>query len=224
MKFSLVHPTRNRLERCEDAIKNWTNNFISSSGDTYEYILSCDISDSKLDEYKALSKKYGANITINDNTCCVEAVNSGGRVASGDIIILVSDDFQSFYGWNIALSRYYIKDTPQIFQVDDGNTDEIITIPIMTMEAYKMLGYIYYPEYRSMYADNDLRFEAERLNILVDATLLKFPHLHWSNGLAPKDDQYVWQEKSENWTIGSQVFERRKAELFQNIGLKQRFN
>jgi hypothetical protein len=224
MKFSLVHPSRNRLERCEEAIKNWTKNFAYQNDDTYEYILSCDISDSKIDEYRDLAKKYGANITINDNTCCVDAVNEGGKVANGDIIILVSDDFHCFYGWNIALKRYYIENTPQLYQVWDGITKDIITIPIMTKEAYKMLGYIYYPEYKSMFADNDLRLEAERLEILVDATLLHFPHLHWSNGLAQKDEQYEWQEKSENWKIGSALFEKRKEEMFRNLGLNKRFN
>lgn len=224
MKFSLIHPSRNRLARCEDAIKDWTNNFIKTIGDTYEYILSCDISDSNIDEYRALAKKYGTNITINDNTCCVEAANSGAKMASGDILILVSDDFMSFYGWNVALKEFYMPETPQIYQVFDGITKDIITIPIMTKEAYKALGYIYYPEYKSMFADNDLRMEAERLGFLVDATILLFQHKHWSNGMADKDEQYLHQEKSENWIIGSKVFERRKAELFKDLGKNQRFN
>lgn len=75
-----------------------------------------------------------------------------------------------------------------------------------------------------MFADNDLRMEAERLNMLYDATLLTFTHHHWANGLAIKDEQYEHQEKSENWTIGSQVFERRKKELFTDLGKKVRFN
>jgi len=224
MKFSLVHPSRNRLRRCEEAIVNWTKNFISSQGDTYEYILSVDISDENLDKYKELAKIHGANITINDNTCCVEAVNSGGKLATGDIIILVSDDFMSFYGWNMALKAYYKSDVPQIYQVWDGMTKDIITIPMMNMQAYKALGYIYYPEYKSMFADNDLRLEAERLNYLVDATLLHFPHNHWVNNMAEKDEQYIHQEKSENWAIGSEVFEKRKKELFAELGKKVRFN
>lgn len=224
MKFSLIHPSRHRLVRCEEAIKNWTNNFMMSTGDTYEYILSCDTSDSSLDGYRHLANKYGANITINDNTCCVEAVNSGAKIATGDILILVSDDFMSFYGWNIALKEFYIPETPQIFQVFDGITKDIITIPIMTKEAYKALGYIYYPEYKSMFADNDLRLEAERLGFLVDATILLFQHKHWSNNMAEKDEQYLHQEKPENWKIGSEIFERRKKELFNDLGKKQRFN
>jgi hypothetical protein len=42
--------------------------------------------------------------------------------------------------------------------------------------------------------------------------------------MAEKDEQYLHQEKPENWKIGSEIFERRKKELFKDLGKKQRFN
>lgn len=213
LKFSIVHPTRNRLKMCEQAVNNWISNFSFIEKDKLEYILSLDYSDKELDNYKQLAKKHLLSITINDNTCCVEAANNGAKLATGDIIILVSDDFYSFEGWNLELKKLFKENTPQIFQINDSITKDIITLPIMTMKAYKELNYIYYPEYKSIYADNDLRLVAEVKNYLVDATHLVFKHKHWINGCVKKDEQYEHQEKLENWKIGREVFERRRREL-----------
>lgn len=211
MKFSLVHPSRQRVEKCKEAINNWTSRF-SNSVHTFEYILSVDNDDEMLEEYRALAKKSGANIVINNNTCCVEAANYGATFAKGDIIILVSDDFCPPYNYDIILGAYF-KNEPQIFQIDDTITKSIITLPIINRAAYDELKFVYYPEYKSMFADNDLRLVAESRGWLVDITFVKFEHRHWVNNLAEKDDAYIRQNSDEFWKHGSEVFERRKLEL-----------
>lgn len=211
MKISLIHPSRNRIKRCEEAMNNWISNF-SNSVHTYEYILSVDNDDECIDKYRDLAKKHGANIVSNNNTCCVDAANYGATFAKGDLLILVSDDFTCPYNYDLLLGTYYHQ-KPQIFQINDTITKSIITLPIMNMLAYKELGYIYYPEYKSMFADNDLRLVAESKGWLVDLTFITFEHQHFVNKLADKDEAYIRQNSDENWKHGSLIFEKRKLEL-----------
>jgi hypothetical protein len=227
MKFSLIHPSRNRVDRCKDAMELWNRNF-SNSIHTIEYILSVDNDDPCLEEYRALAKKYGANIVIGNNTCCVDATNNGATHGTGDIMILVSDDFKCPYNWDILLSSFYDDiSKPQIFQVNDGITKAIITIPIMNSAAYKELGYIYYPEYKSMFADNDLRLVAEANGWLVDISNdVTFEHHHWVNKKAEKDEGYIRQENPDSWRIGQAVYAKRKLHFSEMIAQQnaKRFN
>lgn len=151
------------------------------------------------------------------NTCVVEAANHGASRALGNILIYLSDDFEAPQDWDLTLHEIIGSD-PMLLKVSDGvtakhlgnetGTANILTIPIMNRALYEKLGYFFHPDYKSMFCDEDLFQTCVKNNWLVRREDLLFPHNHWVNGKAKKDQTYIDSEK--NFQTGRQVFEQRK--------------
>lgn len=107
---------------------------------------------------------------------------------------------------------------PLCLQVQDGINDmpECLTIPIMNRALYNLLGYFFYPEYESMYCDNDLYCTCMALGCLVKLPHITFHHQHWLNGKAPRDITYNAHDNPERHARGRAVFMRRQREGFLN--------
>jgi hypothetical protein len=121
----------------------------------------------------------------------VEATNEAAKLCAGELIILVSDDMFSCEMWDTRmLHKLEMIDGPAILQVYDGITSKKLTIPIMNREAYAKLGYIYHPEYKSMFADDDLRGTAMKHKMYYNATDIFIEHRHFSIGKAKFDETY----------------------------------
>lgn len=83
----------------------------------------------------------------------------------------------------------------------------------MTRAYYDQYGYFFYPEYKSMFCDEDLYNVAKLNNQLVLAPELKFPHMHPSNPdknlRGPNDETY--NRSSGMWEQGKAVLKKRQA-------------
>ena len=89
MKFTLLHPSRGRPQQAYDTLVNWLE--ASSSMYKIEHILSLDSDDLQLEKYRELfSPKHGllerGMITVNGNTCVVEATNKAAGFSNGEIL------------------------------------------------------------------------------------------------------------------------------------------
>ena len=76
MKFTLIHPSRNRPTLAMDTILKWTQR--ASSEADYEYLISIDDDDPKYDLYHEwLHKIVGERIKlhVNLNHSAIEAIN-----------------------------------------------------------------------------------------------------------------------------------------------------
>jgi hypothetical protein len=91
----------------------------------------------------------------------------------------------------------------------------ITVMPIMSRSRYLRLGYVLYPGYESMYADNDFTEHAQLDGLFVDAQdLPEFPHRHpfWTN--APMDTQYEAQNSPKAYQLGANLLNIRRATGF----------
>lgn len=218
MKISLIHPSRNRAEKARQTLDYWMSK--ASNTIEIEHILSIDLDDSQIDDYKRLFKD--STILISNNTCVVEATNIAAKKSTGDILIYFSDDFKCPNNWDreifnaFSTIRYCSEiNTPRLLKVDDCLQKfnvPVLTIPIMTRALYEKLGYFWHPEYRSMFCDEDLYWTCANNEWLIMCSHLKFPHEHPCNGLAENDETY--KKSAANWDQGKAVFARRKAEGF----------
>ena len=211
MKISLVHPSKGRPEMAINTMKNWVNKSINPQN--IEYIFSLDLDDDRLLDYSE-QLKYVAipyQTTVNDNSCLVEAANIGVKQCKGDLIILVSDDFDCPVEWDIDLIRLLPRDAskPKAILVDDGIclTGDILSLPIINRAMYERLGYIYHPDFFSLFADNALLEVAKKLNGLIDARHLLFQHKHYINGMAEEDATYKHENSKEAYQIGKIAIE-----------------
>jgi hypothetical protein len=210
-RFSLIHPSRGRVDAAQRAIREWTGH--AARPDRIEYLLSVDESDDQ-NAYRGVAEHEGVRLVVGPNRSPVDAVERAARLAVGRILIVVSDDFGCPTGWDDQLLA--VTDGLSGFGVlvHDGMDARIMTLPIIDRVMYERLGHLYCPRYLSMFADDDLTEAVRRFGHLIDARHLLFPHRHVTVGLAPDDDTYRRQHRVEVWWQGWRMFQRRKATNF----------
>ena len=218
MLLSLIHPSRGRSQKAKSILDSWIAK--KSNGHDVQHLLSLDETDPEINQYIETFNDY-SKLIIKNNSCVVQATNEAAKHATGDFLIYLCDDFDCPYHWDsllVNVSQKHNKsprDDPFIIKVDDclqGFKVRVLTIPIMSRRLYERLGYFWYPEYKSMFVDQDLYEVCDQMQVIVEAPELKFEHRHYSTGKALLDETY---RKSEmNWNQGLNLFNRRKSENF----------
>lgn len=210
--ISLLHPSRGRPHKSRENVLNW----VSKASTPVEVIVSIDEGDPFKDDYKVAYFADPVKLIVNDNTSVVEATNHAAKLATGDILLYLSDDFDCPDGWDVKIleaaksfgAEWLLKVDDCLQRFDVG----VLTIPIMSAGLYRKLGYFWHPGYKSMFVDEDLYWTCRKLGVLRNAEHLKFPHLHCSVGKAERDETYIRSEK--NWDQGKAFFQQRKAAGF----------
>lgn len=192
----------------------------ASDHNTYQYILSLDLDDPTINEYR---RNFGDishdDIVVNPNKSYVEAVNVAASRAIGDCIIVMSDDFDCPKSWDMSLSATIAAEAGEHYAilVDDcyGHETPILTLPIISRSLYVTLGYIYYPEYYSMFADNDITELCKRMGVLHTAPL-KFRHRHYSLPEFRRTKDLVAEKQNHPmaYKLGEAIYKRRVANNF----------
>jgi len=223
MKISVIHPSRNRPVEAWVTATNWAKKCDSG----FEYILSLDISDKDLTKYYALFTDFNKSWNINGksltngNKSAIEAINNAAKIATGDLLVVISDDFDCPEHWDTLLlqacknyrSSRFSKDF--CMKTDDGLQPTLITMPIMDRIYYERYGYVYHPDYKHMFADQELTAVALMTGKYIKSDL-NFPHLHYSTGKSPKDEINVKNDLT--WKQGETLFNER---LKTNFGITE---
>lgn len=136
-----------------------------------------------------------------------------------DIIIIMSDD-QVFEvkGFDDqirdAFNRHFKNLDGAIHYQDSHALSRTITLSIMGINLYKKLGYLYWHEYTSLYADNDF---TDVVRLLGKYILMKnriHDHYHPIWKMANWDSQYRASEAKELYAKDREVYLNRKARNF----------
>jgi hypothetical protein len=168
----------------------WMSNALRPS--EIEYILSVDNDDPQLQDYNT-AFKYSADVTIryNDNNSAMQAINVVAPDSRGNLIVVVSDDFDCFEGWDEYLLSHLQGDSDYIVKTSDGymNSDWLITLPIMDRAYYNRFGYVYHPDYKHMWSDTEMTTVGHMLGKIVDLqnSNAVFKHRHYSINEMQKD-------------------------------------
>jgi hypothetical protein len=210
MKISLIHPSRGRALKSFENSSEW----LKKSGNVeVELIVAVDLSDPAQHEYLNL---YKGQCYVFPSTSVVEATNSAAKLAKGDILIYLSDDFKCPENWGeLVVKEFENENRPLLVKVDDMLQPfhiPVLTIPMMNRALYERLGYFWHPWYKSMHVDVDLYYTVMGIGALKNAPHLKFEHCHVSVGKAQDDETY--RASSANWNQGLEVYNRRKKMKF----------
>ena len=211
-KISIIHPSRGRPDMAIETMVNWMRKAVNPS--QIEYIFSFDSDDETLLDYTYNLGKtnYPFLHTVNDNTCLVEAANKGASKATGDLLILLSDDFDCPNRWDELLYGVIGTDAskPKAILINDGicEAGDILSLPIINRTLYDKLGYIYHPSFFSLFADNALLEVSERLGALINARHIIFQHKHYTVGLSQEDETYRHENSSTAYNIGKSAIEK----------------
>lgn len=205
--ISLVHPTRSRPDKSKATINNW----ISRAGHAVELIVSIDEDDPHKGTYQAIYP----NCIVNPNKSAVDAINNAAKVATGDILIVVSDDSDCPHQWATKIQQSTHGKRDFVLKVNDGIQRWIITMPVIDRTYYNRFGYIYYPGYGHMFCDTELTHVADILGRTIRRQDLSFPHRHYSVTKERKDETTL--KADSTWNQGKQLYLQRVKE---NFGLK----
>lgn len=205
MKISVIYPTRNRPSIAYLNFLSWQEK--TSFDLPTEWILSID------DDDKSDYSWFPYTILASKNRSCVDAINNAAKICTGDVMLVMSDDFECPNGWNFLLSKELMGKTDFLLKTDDGIQPTLVTLPILDRKYYNRFKYIYNPLYFHMWVDTEMTAVAIMLGRYIKSDL-KFFHNHYTTGKFSKDDISLRNDGS--WGQGSDIFNQR---LKTNFGL-----
>ena len=218
-KISIIHPSRQRPLMAFETYNKWITNAFNIP--EVEYILSVDNDDPTLQQYNwEFRGAIDVTFQYNNNRSAIDAINVAAKNAKGDLFVVVSDDFDSFFGWNQFLHENLHDKHDFIVKTNDGylGNNWLITLPILDREYYNRFGYIYYPEYKHLWCDTEMTVVAKMLGKIIDLqhfTDKVFKHNHHTIGLMEKDEIAV--KNDSTWDQGKSLFlDRYDADFYIN--------
>jgi hypothetical protein len=154
-------------------------------------------------------------INPNAPTTKVDAINRDLNECGyeWDILINMSDDMVfTQYGFDDIIRQEFHEYNDQTLLFHDGNRFDLVTMSIMGREYYKRDKYIYNPEYKSLYCDNEFTEVAIIRGCLKKVNRVIFNHLHPAYGRGKFDAQYQHTESFSS--IDCETYNKRKQNGF----------
>jgi glycosyltransferase involved in cell wall biosynthesis len=206
--ITIIHPSRWRCEMALTTFHNWMKK--ADHTQEIQYILSIDTTDNTEPCYQSAFKDSNVTILVNPNRSIVDAVNVALSEVKGDIIVVVSDDFDCPKGWDTSIIERLDTEKSELLHVYDGIQNDVCTLPVVTKRYADLFGFIYHPQYFSMFADNDLTDCSKIIGGYIEAFDLHFQHNHYIKGLNKRDKTYDRENSKQAWDIGKSWYRARK--------------
>jgi len=214
MKLLIKFASRSRFDKLMACLKNIRK---LAKGD-YHILLTLDTDDNSIDHLKLseYQNKYGGvTIVYGASKSKVHAINRDINIVSyeWDVLLNMSDDMVfTEPGFDLQILEEF-KDFKGLLHLPDGFANErLVTMAIMHREYYKKFGYIYHPEYISLWCDNEQTDVAKLLNQYKYVERKLFYHNHPNNTGVDLDLQYKHTESF--YTTDGNTYHKRKALRF----------
>lgn len=222
MKRKLIYkfPSRNRPDKFKKVLEK-SIKYLSGKNDV-RFVITLDNDDETMnnDAMREWMDSLGVDLIYHygDSKSKIEACNANLEGEEGDIIILVSDDMiPCFEGWDEIIVQGFEQLYPDMvgaIKFFDGlrpKEDILMTLPVLGWGLYEKFGYIYHPDYTSLYCDNEMTMVCHSLNKLAISPLCLFRH-EWTH--KPFDDLHARNENKQMYEVDGKVFEERKKRNF----------
>lgn len=227
MKILFKYTTRSRRSNFLRGIDSIVNNL--SNKEDYHVLISVEneFHDESMHPLPQLNCNHTYCVNKNAPISKVEAINRDVNEFEydWDILVNMSDDmiFTEKGFDNIIRDQFIVceftdleTDVPNLDQCihfPDGVTNEkLISMSILGRDYYNMDKYIYHPDYKSLYCDEEVMAVAKMRGCYSYVDKHIFKHLHPAHGNAPNDAQYIHTESFH--PIDGATFQRRKANGF----------
>ena len=179
----LIHynfATRNRPQKMAEAI----GTIIALSADqNYTIGLTIDDDDSTtLNSHQLVDVLQSDQIKVNPgrSSSKVHAINRGMAGWSGDIVVNMSDDMRFIKrGFDGDIIQAFQGERDQFIHFPDGHVNQVLpTMSIMDRSYHERFNYIYHPDYKSLWCDNEAMDVAQQLGRYKYIDLQIFSHEH----------------------------------------------
>lgn len=212
--ISIIHPSRGRAEMAFNTAKKWLE--LADNKSQIEYWFSCDSDDAQMQQYIHFVSQLGVQAKYSVNRSAIQAINRVAEMVKGNLLIVVSDDFDCFQGWDSFLLNNLAGKTDYLVKTSDGymNNNWLITLPIMDRAYYNRFGYIYQPDYLHLFSDTEMTCVGNMLGKVIDLQNPNavFQHNHYTINKMAKDA--INEKNDATWTQGKELFLSRMADDF----------
>lgn len=218
MKLNIQFPTRGRPDKFFEVLDIYKNT--AEDWDSIDVYAICNEDDGSMNNRKTgerfMSYKNCFPIFGKINSK-IEACNykAGGR--EWDIILLASDDMIPVKeGWDTIIKedmQREFPDTDGVLWYNDGHKgDKLCTLSVLGRKYFNRFGYIYNPEYKSFFCDNEFGEVAKELGRLFYNPLCIIEHRHPDYHLTKTDALYKFNLRYHGHDKA--VFNRRRQNGF----------
>ena len=218
MKLMVQFPTRGRPNQFLDCFKLYVHN-LSGNNDVF-FNINCDTNDTSMNNDVIKNEIFSIYnkciINFNNNETKIDAINNNINDKSFDVILNASDDMNpqvKEYDEEIRKGfEEYFADYDGVLHFNDGVQGPVLnTLCILGKPYYERFGYIYHPDYKCVYCDNEF-MEISRIlkkSIYIDKLIIKHDHVtvydsinygkfdetHRSGSCKESRDQSVFQRR-----------------------------
>ena len=220
MKLLIKFPTRNRKNKFFKVLRQYQN-MCEDLDNTY-FLITLDNDDESMNPsdvedifntFKNIKVVYGtSNSKIHAVNRDIELVNDW------DIVLLASDDMTpKVKGYdNIIRNKMkeFYSDTDGILWFNDGfQGEKLNTLCVLGKKYYERFNYIYHPDYKSCWSDNEFMEVGKILKkqTYIDSVIIKHEHPDW--GYGNRDQIHTNNINDYQYDLG--VYNRRKEINFE---------
>jgi hypothetical protein len=217
MKLLIKFPTRNRPDKFLNVLFTYIK-FLDDK--ETEIIISADNDDITMNNpiiRNVIERIPNVQIYFNDNKTKIEAVNADLKNINFDIVLLASDDMIPLVkGYDTIIKekmKLHFPDTDGVLWFNDGyQGDKLNTLCILGKKYYNRFNYIYYPEYKSCWCDNEFMEVANKLKkqIYFNDIIIKHEHPDYGHG----ERDIIHQLNYENVGYDNKLYIDRKLKNF----------
>jgi autotransporter strand-loop-strand O-heptosyltransferase len=219
--------SRSRPEKLKKVIKNLIDNLEDLIN--FKILISIDDDDELTNNAFFLKSliphEYSNNIFIfsSSKKGKIDAINRDiDKINDWDIMVNCADDFEFIlYGFDNLIRDKFQEFYPNLdgcLHFSDGyQFDKLCTHSVIGKKYYERFNYVFYPEYKSFYCDNEFTEVAKQLEKITYIPIQFYTHLHYAIfGETLIDELYKKNEKFYD-VDGELYFDRKKI----NFGLNK---
>lgn len=218
LRILFKYTTRSRRSNFLRGIDSIINNLADK--ENYHIFTTIDADDDKMRPLPEVKGNH--TFIVGTSKSKVDAINRDmGYINSKydwDVLVNMSDDvvFTEKGFDNIIRNQFgYGSDfvnLDQVLHFPDGNRSDLLTVSIIGRDYYNRDNYIYNPEYKSLYCDNEAMEVAKMRGCYKFVDTVIFNHLHPAYGKGNMDSQY---QHTESFFYEDQItYNKRKLNNF----------
>jgi hypothetical protein len=219
MKLLIKFPTRNRKNKFFTVLKQYQR--LCEDIENTFFLITLDNDDDEMNSpevadifttFKNIKYVYG------DSTSKIHAINRDiETIDEWDIVLLASDDMTpKVKGYdNIIRNKMkeHYPDTDGVLWFNDGHQgNNLNTLCILGKKYYERFNYIYHPEYKSVWSDNEFMLVGNILKkqTYFDEVIIEHEHPDWGYG----NRDVIHRINSQNESHDRNLFTTRKNNNF----------
>ncbi len=230
MKLVIKFPTRSRPHKFKPLLDKYID-FLSGKHDI-RFVITMDDDDETMnnDDIKSFIENHKSNgIDIvyhyGQSKTKIEACNANLDGESGDVLLLISDDM-------VPVTRNYddiiyqnyqevFPDYSGAIKFNDGlRGDNLMTLPCLGWKLYESFGYVYHPDYESLYCDNEQTQACAMIGKLAVSGICIIQH-QWMSSEDERADE-LHKRNESFYDRDHKVFEERMSRKFETDVLEEK--